>query len=68
MSQAKRIDDLSGNELLTTGEVASFLGVSVRTVESWRQQGKPPKYVRFSHKLLRYRAEDIKNFINQQGE
>jgi phage terminase Nu1 subunit (DNA packaging protein) len=68
MSQAKRLDDLSANELLTTQDVASFLGVSVRTVEGWRQQGKPPKYQRFSHKLLRYRAEDVKKFINQQGE
>tara|TARA_E500000081_G_scaffold8930_1_gene10603 strand:+ start:2387 stop:2593 length:207 start_codon:yes stop_codon:yes gene_type:complete len=68
MSVARKLDDLSANDLLTTQDVASFLGVSVRTVESWRQQGKPPKYKRFSHKLLRYRAEDVKKFINQQGE
>ena len=66
MSIARKLSDLSGDDLLTTQDVATFIGVSVRTVESWRQKGKPPKYKRFSHKLLRYRAEDVKKFINQK--
>lgn len=68
MSMARKLSELNGDDLLTTQDVASFIGVSVRTVESWRKKGLPPKYQKFGYKILRYRAEDVKKFINQQGE
>ena len=43
-------------------KAANLLDVSERTLEKWRREGGGPKFVRISHKLVRYRICDLKEF------
>ena len=45
-----------------SGKAANLLDVSERTLEKWRREGGGPKFVRISHKLVRYRICDLKEF------
>jgi excisionase family DNA binding protein len=51
--------------LLSTDQVAEYLGIAVNTLEKWRVQGKGPAY----HKLgvfIRYRKSDVDAWIDRQ--
>lgn len=50
-------------ELLTPSEVAEMLGVKLRTLEAWRYRGGGPQYIRISHRCIRYRPEDVRNWL-----
>jgi len=53
--------------LRTTQDVANRLQVHVQTVKNWRVDGTGPKFVRLGNgKLIRYRDDDIEEWINQQ--
>ena len=54
---------LDPEPLLTAPEVGCWLGVSPKTLESWRSAGGGPRYVRLSRKAVRYRRDDVKAFI-----
>ena len=41
---------------------AKVLGVSVRTLEKWRSEGGGPKFVKMSHRCVRYRMCDLQEF------
>ncbi len=41
---------------------ATVLGVSEKTLEKWRREGGGPKFVRMSHKCIRYRMCDLEEF------
>lgn len=43
-------------------KAANLLDVSERTLEKWRREGGGPKFVRISHKLVRYRICDLREF------
>ncbi len=45
-----------------SGKAANLLDVSERTLEKWRREGGGPKFVRISHKLVRYRICDLREF------
>lgn len=47
---------------MDTEGVARLLGVSIPLVRKWTKLGKIP-YVRFSHKAVRFRSEDIDAFV-----
>jgi predicted DNA-binding transcriptional regulator AlpA len=49
--------------VLTQGEVARFLKVSVGTVKRWRLEGRGPKYSRLGGRLPRYRMTDIEAYL-----
>lgn len=51
-------------DLLTTDEVAALLGVSPRTLESWRVQGPPkgPEFVRIEGSV-RYPRESLVQYL-----
>ncbi len=53
-----------GGDLLTPADVAAMLKVSKRTVFRLRAAGVLPPPLELSTNLIRWRAEDIVNFIN----
>lgn len=40
-------------------EAAAFLGVKVSTLQAWRVRGGGPRFVRPSHRLIRYTRRDL---------
>jgi predicted DNA-binding transcriptional regulator AlpA len=51
------------DELLTPPEAAEVLRVVVRTLDDWRYRGVGPRYVKLSHRAVRYRASDVYAWI-----
>ncbi|MBT3509302.1 MAG: helix-turn-helix domain-containing protein [Nitrospina sp.] len=51
------------NELLKEEDAAEFLGVSVRTLQGWRFKGGGPKFIKISHRAIRYRRKDLIEWI-----
>lgn len=49
-------------KLLTTQEVAGFLGIAPNTMEIWRIKGEGPKFVKCG-RYVRYRRQDVENYI-----
>jgi excisionase family DNA binding protein len=48
--------------LVTEGEAASLLRVSLTSIRRWRREGRGPVY-RKIHRSVRYRREDLADFI-----
>jgi predicted DNA-binding transcriptional regulator AlpA len=56
----------SPNPLLSEAEVLAMLGITRRTLRTWRKlRGFP--YIRISNKSLRYRRADIENWLEDRG-
>lgn len=51
--------------LLTIGEVARFLGVHTSTVRRWGKQGLLKSYAIGLRHNLRFKQEDILNFLDK---
>lgn len=57
--------------LLTRSGAAEMLAVSVSTLERWERRGYGPKPVRFDDRRsrsVRYRADDVMEFIRKLGK
>ena len=52
-----------GKNLLTTDEVAEFLGVSPRTIEDWRRRGGGPRFIRLRGRAVRYRPSELARWL-----
>lgn len=50
--------------LLTEKEAAEFLRVSIKTLQSWRLQGKQPTYLKLG-RCVRYRRDDVIRFLEE---
>jgi len=59
------------DRLMDQKEVASLLGVSVKTLECWRWKKHGPRFIKVG-RLARYRMSDVMDFvqclINQEVE
>lgn len=56
--------------LLNESELSDALGVSVRTIQRWRESGDGPKFVKLSSgqkATVRYRVRDIKEWVDGLG-
>ncbi|MBA3291764.1 MAG: helix-turn-helix domain-containing protein [Actinobacteria bacterium] len=53
--------------LLSTSELATFLGVPVATIYAWRQKGYGPKGIRIG-RHVRYRKEDVDTWLRRQED
>ena len=53
--------------LLTPGELAEFLNVSPRTIETWRYQRKGPRAVRVGG-VLRFRESDVEAWLEANAD
>jgi hypothetical protein len=54
--------------LLSTKQAAKILNVHPDSMARWRQQGLPPRFVKFGRgrtAVIRYRPEDIQDFIEE---
>ncbi len=49
-------------ELLTPHQTAKLLGVSMKTLDRWRWEGKGPRFVKIGHGI-RYRPHDLQSYI-----
>ena len=45
--------------LIDEGDAAEFMGVTVRCLQNWRHRGGGVKYLRLSHRCIRYRRADL---------
>lgn len=50
--------------LLTTEEAALYLRLSPHTLTKWRQIDYGPKYISLGNRAVRYRVEDLNDYIN----
>ncbi len=50
------------NSLIDEKVAAAFLGLEPRTMQSFRQRGSGPKFIKISSRCLRYRRADLKTW------
>jgi predicted DNA-binding transcriptional regulator AlpA len=55
------------DELLTTEQVAQWLGVSVQFLEIQRGRNTGPRFVRISPRLIKYRRVDIRAWLKKRA-
>ena len=53
------------DRLLTTGQAAEYLNVSVYWLEKARCRGHGPSYIRITARAIRYRISDLEAFLMQ---
>lgn len=54
--------NLSALTAIDSVEAARVLGVEPATLEKWRRNGRGPRFVRYSHRCVRYRLRDLEAF------
>jgi len=52
--------------LLTTRKTADVLDVGVSTLESWRREGRPPRFIKIG-RSVRYRLSDLNKFLEENA-
>ena len=52
-------------ESLNTAQAGAFLGLTPGGMETMRKEGRGPRYVRASGKLVRYRIQDLREWMEQ---
>ncbi len=63
-----RQQSVNPNQLLNKEQAAKFLSVSLFTLHNWRAKKKGPRAVYFGRRCLRYRYQDILDFIEESRE
>ncbi len=58
--------EAAGHGLLTTAQAAAFIGYTPRMLEARRVRGGGPKFVRISGRAVRYRIEDLNDWIEKR--
>ncbi len=58
---------LTDSRLLTTPEVAQYLGIPVATLYQWRTRGIAPRAVRVG-KYLRFRRADVDAWVERHTD
>ena len=54
------------NVLLNEKQISRLLGVTPRALQSWRQTGRGPRFVRISNRCIRYRLDDIDDWLESR--
>lgn len=52
--------------LLTENDAARYLALTPRALQSWRYLGRGPRFVRISARAVRYRAEDLRGWVESR--
>jgi len=52
----------NGTSLMRETEAARLLGLSARTLQKWRWNGRGPKFLRLNG-AVRYARSDLENFV-----
>lgn len=58
---------MAADRLLTSQEVADYLGVPVQTLYGWRMKGTGPRGIKIG-KHVRYRRADVETWLEQQAD
>ncbi len=58
----EHVDPEYWNSLIDEKVAAAFLGLEPRTMQSFRQRGNGPKFIKISSRCLRYRRIDLKTW------
>ena len=58
--------DFHREEMLSTKEVAAWLGVSVPFLEIGRTRGYGPEFKRLTNKIIRYRVGDVLDWLKSR--
>ncbi|TVQ80559.1 MAG: DNA-binding protein [Bradymonadales bacterium] len=66
MTQNSDSSGISPLQLCKEKEAASLLGVSVRTMQSWRCKGNGPKFIKISNRAVRYRQVDLVDWASSK--
>jgi len=53
-------------KLLTRKQVADRIGVTVRTIDKWRKEGKAPPFFKFNGSI-RCREDDLDEWIDEKS-
>ena len=53
--------------VLSPGEAAQYLGVSVSTLKNWRAKKSGPKWTMRGARLVAYRPADLEKFLDDNG-
>lgn len=53
-------------ELYNEREIAELLKCKVKTLQAWRHRGGGPPYCVVGAKLIRYRLEDVKAYLDSR--
>jgi predicted DNA-binding transcriptional regulator AlpA len=51
--------------MLTTEQVAAWIGFEVETLRVWRRRGVGPRFVQLSHRDFRYRVSDVNAWLDK---
>ncbi len=52
-------------EYMNSAQAAAFLGMTEEGLATMRKEGRGPSFVRASGKLVRYRIQDLRDFMNR---
>lgn len=52
--------------LMDEKDAALFLGVSYKTLQTWRSRRMEPPYIRMARKCIRYRRIDLQEFVDSR--
>lgn len=64
--EVTKLNNSDANRLLTTAEAASYINYTPRFLEARRIRGGGPKFVRISGRAVRYRLEDLNDWIESR--
>ena len=53
--------------MMTTKELADFVGVAANTPLNWRKKGTGPKFVRVGPRNIRYFRRDVEGWLEQRA-
>jgi predicted DNA-binding transcriptional regulator AlpA len=69
MTKTKPASEGSAQSLpaaLTTAEAAQYLGLSPKTLGNLRTIGGGPRYIKYSHRAVRYQKADLDAWIDSR--
>jgi len=58
----------ASDRMLSTRQLAERLGVSIRTVETWRYRGIGPRGTRLGYKAVRYPESEVERWLAEKAE
>lgn len=63
MTADTRYAEATGQPLLSEEQAADYLGVTPACLRQRRHREQPPSYIRISSRCVRYRPEDLEEFL-----
>ena len=54
------------DRILSTVQVASWVGVTENTLRYWRWDGRGPRWFRLGAKTVKYKASDVQDWLDQK--